>query len=104
MAGCEENRNEEETEGSEETDSPEGLEGDGSELRGDPGCESERGAVLVKSDKAPIGTVRRSGMALTVSTLDPGIGISIVKGILKEIEDGRKEEGEGEERERDGGY
>lgn len=84
VAGCEEKRKEEDTEGNEETDSPDGLEGDGSELRGDPGCESERGAVLLKSDKPPIGTVRCSGTARTVSKLVPGIGISIlVKKILK---------------------
>lgn len=51
LAGTDENRNDEDTDGSDDMDSPDGLEGDGTELTGDPGSErrGEDGVLLFTS-------------------------------------------------------
>lgn len=57
VAGPDENKNEEDTEGNDETESPEGLDGDGSELWGEAGRELVRsvmsGGVIVKLKGTP---------------------------------------------------
>ena len=45
LPGPEEKRNDDETEGNDDTDSPEGLEGDASSLRGEDGCDEVPGRL-----------------------------------------------------------
>lgn len=53
LAGTEEKRKEEPTEGREETDSPDGLDGDGHELCGDDGCEKNENGEPCLEGLAP---------------------------------------------------
>ena len=75
LPGPEEKRNDDETEGRDDTESPEGLEGDGRELRGEEGCDEVFGLLLVCTTSVER-DMRRGGRWRIVSALVLGCGSS----------------------------
>lgn len=72
LPGPDENRNDEDTDGSDDTD-PDGLDGDGSELCGEAGCEYRGESSIPASVN---GTDKRRGRCRMVSALRLGCGSS----------------------------